>query len=97
LTLITPNELFFVRNHLPVPKLDEEHFRLEVEGLGAEGPVELTMDDIKNKIPKTSIVSVVQVRSLYSFHYIAFILLVNLDYSSQPGVIFLTIYFLHNV
>ena len=70
--LITPNELFFIRNHLPVPKLDEEHFRLEIEVSGNPDliPVELTIDDIKNKIPKTSVVSVVQVlpTSLYSVY-----------------------------
>ena len=62
--LITPNELFFIRNHLPVPKLEEDHFRLEIEVSGNPEliPVEVTLEDIKNKIPKTSVVSVVQVR-----------------------------------
>ena len=30
----TPNELFFVRNHLPVPKIDPSAFTLEVSGEG---------------------------------------------------------------
>jgi len=28
---ITPNEAFFVRNHLPVPVVDPEKYRLEIE------------------------------------------------------------------
>lgn len=31
-TFITPNDKFYVRNHLPVPKIDAETFKLEVEG-----------------------------------------------------------------
>ena len=62
---ITPNELFYVRNHLPVPKLDEQSFRLEIDGLGREDTVEITMDDIKNKVPKASIVVAIQVRDVY--------------------------------
>ena len=33
-TYITPNEKFYVRNHLPVPKIDERTFKLEIEGYG---------------------------------------------------------------
>ena len=33
----TPNELFFVRNHLPVPKIDSGAFTLEVIGEGKHG------------------------------------------------------------
>ena len=31
-TYITPNEKFYVRNHLPVPKIDIDHFKVEIEG-----------------------------------------------------------------
>ena len=31
---ITPNALFFVRNHHPVPRLDPATFSLRVDGLG---------------------------------------------------------------
>ena len=30
--LHTPNELFYVRHHLPVPQLKPEEYRLEVKG-----------------------------------------------------------------
>jgi hypothetical protein len=33
-SLITPNELFYVRNHLPVPHVDPATYRLRVEGEG---------------------------------------------------------------
>lgn len=32
--LLTPNELFYIRNHLPVPQIDPETYRLKVEGEG---------------------------------------------------------------
>eukprot|EP00921_Rhytidocystis_pertsovi_P014674 GHVQ01023652.1.p1 GENE.GHVQ01023652.1~~GHVQ01023652.1.p1 ORF type:complete len:663 (+),score=65.64 GHVQ01023652.1:365-2353(+) len=51
---LTPSELFFVRNHLPVPKVDPEAYRLSISGLGLKGPVELTVEDLK-KFPKHSV------------------------------------------
>ena len=33
-SLITPNELFYIRNHLPVPQVDAAAYRLKVEGEG---------------------------------------------------------------
>lgn len=32
--LITPNEIFFIRNHLPVPDIDENKYELEITGEG---------------------------------------------------------------
>lgn len=32
--LITPNEIFFIRNHLPVPNIDENKYELEITGEG---------------------------------------------------------------
>ncbi len=43
---ITPNDLFFVRNHAPTPHIDVETYRLRVEGDGVERPLELTYQDI---------------------------------------------------
>ncbi|CAG7719034.1 unnamed protein product, partial [Allacma fusca] len=54
----TPNELFFVRNHLPVPKVDADGYELEVEGLNITNKV-LTLEDIKS-LPKFEISSVIQ-------------------------------------
>ena len=33
-SLITPNDIFFVRNHLPVPDIDEKTYELEITGEG---------------------------------------------------------------
>lgn len=43
--LTTPNELFYVRNHMPVPDIDEEHYRLEIKV--GQHLVELTINDLK--------------------------------------------------
>jgi sulfite oxidase len=44
-TMITPNELHFVRNHLPVPRVDPEAYRLEISGLSL--PISLSLADLK--------------------------------------------------
>lgn len=33
-SLVTPNDLFYVRNHLPVPHIKPEEYKLKVEGEG---------------------------------------------------------------
>ncbi|EFC49799.1 mitochondrial sulfite oxidase [Naegleria gruberi] len=46
---ITPNELFFIRNHLPVPSIDPSTYVLEITGETLkDGPIKLTLDDLKN-------------------------------------------------
>lgn len=40
---ITPNEVAFVRNHLPVPDIDPEQYELEIGGEGFERPVKLSL------------------------------------------------------
>lgn len=55
----TPNELFYVRNHMPVPDVDPQHYVLEIEDPDGKCH-ELTLDDIKTKFPKVSVTSVVQ-------------------------------------
>lgn len=47
-SFLTPNELHFVRNHLPVPTIDPETFRLEiVNEITGETKV-LKLDDLKS-------------------------------------------------
>ncbi|RZC37714.1 sulfite oxidase, mitochondrial [Asbolus verrucosus] len=55
---ITPNELFYVRNHLPVPQIDPETYELEVEVEGSNKTVLLTLDDLK-KFPKHTITATI--------------------------------------
>ncbi|GFQ99732.1 sulfite oxidase [Trichonephila clavata] len=56
---LTPNEVFFVRNHLPVPNVDPEEYELEICGRGIK-PIVLKLDDIKTKFKKHTITSVIQ-------------------------------------
>lgn len=69
--LVTPNEMFYVRNHLWVPLLDDiSEFRLKIDGIGIPTPssssdenediVELTLDDLKSKFDKVSIMATLQ-------------------------------------
>lgn len=55
---ITPNELWFVRNHHPVPILSEDGFTLEVGGLGV-APRALTMADLRS-MPKAEVTATLQ-------------------------------------
>lgn len=57
---ITPNEVFYVRNHLPVPDVDPESYELEIVIEGIEEPIVLSLEDIKTKFPKVSVTSAVQ-------------------------------------
>ncbi|XP_076124210.1 sulfite oxidase, mitochondrial [Alosa pseudoharengus] len=56
---ITPNALFFKRNHLPVPRVDPKTYKLEIEGLPGR-PVSLTLNDLKTRYPKHTITATLQ-------------------------------------
>ncbi len=58
---LTPNEAFFVRYHLfPIPtSVDLATWRLKVTGL-VERPLELSMQDLKDKFPQASVTAVNQ-------------------------------------
>ena len=45
--VITPNDLFFVRNHAPTPRIGTTDYRLVVEGDAVEAPVELSIADLR--------------------------------------------------
>lgn len=50
--LATPNELFFIRNHLPVPQIDTSKFRLEIVNAEVGRSVSLTLDELRSgKLP----------------------------------------------
>ena len=57
---ITPNDMFFVRNHLPVPKVDPRSYTLEIKGEGLKAPLILTLKDLKTKFPKYSVTATLQ-------------------------------------
>ncbi|CAL8149154.1 unnamed protein product [Orchesella dallaii] len=54
----TPNDVFYVRNHLPVPQVDAKTYSLEIDGISLN-EVSLSLQDIK-KFPKVSISATIQ-------------------------------------
>ncbi len=57
--LVTPNELFFVRNHAPTPRIDADAYALSVGGPGAEREVRLGLDDLR-ALPSQSQISYIE-------------------------------------
>lgn len=58
-SLITPNDIFFVRNHLPVPDIDEKTYELEITGEGMK-TMKLSLEDLKTKFSKHTITATMQ-------------------------------------
>jgi sulfite oxidase len=56
---ITAQELFFVRNHASVPEIDEANYRLNIGGM-TKTPLQLTLADIKQKIPRRTVTATLQ-------------------------------------
>ena len=57
-SFLTPGELFFSRNHGPIPAVDPEGYRLVVGGL-VDRPLELSMGDLYG-FPKVEVVAALQ-------------------------------------
>ncbi|KAL3885841.1 hypothetical protein ACJMK2_025873 [Sinanodonta woodiana] len=57
---LTPNDLFFIRNHLPVPVVDPKTFSLQVAVEKENEGVKLSLDDLKSKFPKKSVTTTIQ-------------------------------------
>jgi hypothetical protein len=53
------SDLFYVRNHLPVPEVDPETYSLEITGIGVK-TMFLSLHDIKTKFPKYTVTAAVQ-------------------------------------
>lgn len=56
---ITPTAFFFKRNHLPVPQVDPDLYRLHVEGL-PRGELTLSLEELKTRFPKHTITATLQ-------------------------------------
>lgn len=56
---ITPNDLWFIRHHHPVPHIDISKYRLMVEGLGTKS-LQLDMDDIKTRFTPYEVTTTIQ-------------------------------------
>src|SRR5262249_23720516 len=52
-TWITPNDSFFVRQHLPRPKVDLSTYKIEIGGL-VSSPVTMSLDDLR-KLPQIKV------------------------------------------
>jgi sulfite oxidase len=56
---VTPNELFYVRNHAPVPEIDPAGFRLEIGGR-VERALRLSVDDLRADFPVVEVQATLQ-------------------------------------
>lgn len=56
---VTPNSLFFIRHHHPVPVIDHDEFRLNIEGEGTK-TVSLTLEDLRSRFLKREVVTTIQ-------------------------------------
>ena len=56
---VTPNQLFYVRNHLPVPLIDAGEYQLCISGEGVEEKI-LSLNDIKEKYDKHTVMCTIQ-------------------------------------
>ncbi len=55
---VTPNRLFFVRNHFPVPEIDLTTWRLQIDGC-VERPVTMTWDEL-TALPERTVFATVE-------------------------------------
>jgi DMSO/TMAO reductase YedYZ molybdopterin-dependent catalytic subunit len=59
--LFTPNDAFFVRYHLAnIPEVDAREWRLRIGGAGAQRPLELSLEDLKNGFEHVELAAVCQ-------------------------------------
>ena len=57
--LLTPNDLFFVRNHAPTPVIDPASYVLTVGGPGAATEVQLSLDDLR-ALPSQTLIAYIE-------------------------------------
>ncbi|MCY4023441.1 MAG: sulfite oxidase [Anaerolineaceae bacterium] len=55
----TPADIFYLRNHAPVPALDADSWRLEVDGL-VERPLSLSLADLQRDFPRHELEATLQ-------------------------------------
>lgn len=58
-SLLTPRELFFVRNHGSIPGVDPTSYRLSVTGR-VQKPLELSLDDLRTGFPRHTLLATLQ-------------------------------------
>ncbi|XP_029450619.1 sulfite oxidase-like [Rhinatrema bivittatum] len=57
---LTPNDFFFKRNHLPVPRLDPASYQLEVGGRPGRPSLFLSLQDLKTRFPRHEVTATLQ-------------------------------------
>ena len=57
-SFITPNNLFYLRSHMPVPQVDAASWALKIDG-EVNSPITLTLDEIK-KLPSVTITATLE-------------------------------------
>jgi sulfite oxidase len=55
---VTPNDLFFVRSHAPVPKINPDEYRLSIDGL-VDRPVQLSLAELA-ELPQVRVQATLQ-------------------------------------
>ncbi|XP_041267558.1 sulfite oxidase, mitochondrial isoform X2 [Onychostruthus taczanowskii] len=58
-SFLTPNELFFTRNHLPVPAVEPGSYRLRVEAPGGRA-LSLSLAELRQRFPKHEVTATLQ-------------------------------------
>lgn len=59
-SVITPNEIHFIRNHLPVPEIDVKNYKLEIVNELTGKSVTFSLEDIKTKFKQYKIPVTIQ-------------------------------------
>ena len=59
-TFLTPNPIFFVRNHLPVPLIDDKSYKLTVKACDTCEEVSYTLEELKSKFKEKEVVATIQ-------------------------------------
>jgi len=57
--LVTPQDLFYVRHHLPVPKVDESSFKLKVSGDGLRA-IDLDMSQLRSRFRHATVAATIE-------------------------------------
>lgn len=57
--IITPNELFYIRNHLPAPEVDLSTYQLKIEGVGVR-PLTYSLEELKANFKKYTVTATLQ-------------------------------------
>jgi sulfite oxidase len=58
-SLVTPSEVFYVRNHAPVPQVDVDSFRLKINGM-IDRAIEISLDELREKFTPQRVTATLQ-------------------------------------